>query len=101
MRKVYIVESSAGSYDDYCWWICGIYEDAQTAEDHKSKVLYEIERCKSAKCPIIGVEDYNDMPIDAPESDWLKFDKWSQEKYDADDFNWCRVKEVELNKELR
>lgn len=39
MESVYVVECANGAYDDYCWWIAGIFdsrEKAQQAADNKN-----------------------------------------------------------------
>ena len=42
MNKVWIVEGSRGSWDDWNWFIVGIYTNKEDAEAEKDKIVNEI-----------------------------------------------------------
>ncbi len=49
-RMCYVVECSAGRYDDYHTWIAGIFPDAIDAEKLKEEITNKIEISKNIPC---------------------------------------------------
>jgi hypothetical protein len=91
----YVVECSAGSYDDYHTWIAGIFSDAVDAENLKKKINTEIEIVKNTPCPFKDEE----IPFLSSEQS-RTFYKWYDENEKANDFNTAKVNEYPMNIEL-
>jgi len=49
VRAVYSVEVDKGSWDDFTWWVHGIYDCPFKADEAKRKLLAKIEEDKSSK----------------------------------------------------
>ena len=95
--RVYVVEASSGRHDDFRWWIEYISKDPLKAKKYREKVLEDIKIAQNVKCPIKGVTGYENVPKNMSDEDWNKWHDWQVKKDDADDFNWCKVKEYELD----
>ena len=48
-RAVYSVEVDKGSWDDFAWWVHGIYDCPFKADESKRKLLAKIEEDKNSK----------------------------------------------------
>lgn len=92
MKKVcYVVECNSGQYDDYRWWIAGIFEDAFAAEKLKQEILKEIEIIRNTEAPY-EFSDINDIT----EEQFIVWEKWNNEYYQAEEFNGVNVVEYPL-----
>ena len=96
MKKVcYVVECNSGQYDDYHWWIAGIFEDAFAAEKLKQEILKEIEIIRNTEAPyeFENIEELTDEQYDI-------YYKWRQETNQADEFNEATVVEYPLGEKV-
>ena len=96
MKKVcYVVECDSGQYDDYRWWIAGIFEDVFAAEKLKQEILKEIEILRNTEAPyeFEYIDDLTDEQYDI----WYK---WSEEQDDAQEFNGVTVVEYPLGEKV-
>jgi hypothetical protein len=92
----YVVECSAGSYDDCHSWIAGIYLDAFDAEKLKTEITTEIEIQKNIPCPF----DENQLEFLTDEQSDTYY-KWWDDNNDANEFNSARVIEYPIGKPFR
>ena len=92
----YVVECSAGSYDDYHTWISGIFPDAIDAEKLKNEITTKIEITKNIPAPFKeeDLEFLTDEQSDV-------FYKWWNENNDACEFNSAKVVEYPFGKSCR
>lgn len=97
MDKVYIVKSDSGQYDDWHWWIEGIFDNPQDAEALKDKILIAVLRDKEAPCPIEGMNEDSELEGLSDETIEVYFNWWNSREH-AKEFNNCSVKEYPLNK---
>ena len=92
----YVVECSAGSWDDYHTWIAGIFPDAFSAERLKDEITNKVEIAKNIPAPYkeedleFLTEEQNDI-----------FHKWWNENNDAYEFNSAKVNEYPFGKSCR
>ena len=84
----YVVECSAGSYDDYHTWIAGIFLDAIDAEKLKTEITTKNEIEKNTPAPY--TEEQLEFLTDE-QSD--KFYKWWNDNNEANEFNSAKVVE--------
>lgn len=92
MKKVcYVVQCNSGQYDDYRWWIAGIFEEPFAAEKLKQEILKEIEIIRNIEAPyeFECASELTDEQYDI----WYK---WSEEQDDAQEFNGATVVEYPL-----
>lgn len=95
-KFVYIVECSSGSWDYYCWWIGGIFENPEDAEKYAQSLNEENERVLAIECPVdeeLNIDDATDEEVK------LYFD-WAEANGKAKDWNGAKVKQYPLNKPL-
>lgn len=92
----YVVECSAGCYDDYHTWIAGIFPDAIDAEKLKEEITNKIEISKNIPNPFEG----QDEDLFSNEQ-WEIYNKWWMLKNEADEFNSARVVEYPFGKSCR
>ena len=96
MKKVcYVVECNSGQYDDYRWWIAGIFEEPFAAEKLKQEILKEIEILRNTEAPyeFEYIDDLTDEQYDI----WYKC---SEEQDDAQEFNGITVVEYPLGEKV-
>ena len=94
MKKVYyVVECNSGQYDDYRWWIAGIFEEPLAAEKLKQEIIKEIEIIRNTE------EPYN-IDEELTEEQYNIWDKWSNENYKAEEFNGVNVVEYPLGEKV-
>lgn len=89
MTNVYVVECSAGMYDDYHWWIGGIFTHAQDAESLKDKMNIEAKAVLDS-CPV----KYDALMSDEKMTQY--YDYWRENKTYAN-WNEATVQEYPLN----
>lgn len=94
-RMCYVVECSAGQYDDYRWWISGIFDNAFDAEELKKQIDKNIDVVRNIPEPF--AIDMNDLT----EEEYKLYDKWSGDHYEAEEFNSARVVEYPFGKSCR
>lgn len=92
----YVVECSAGIYDDYHTWIAGIFLDAIDAEKLKTEITTKNEIEKNTPAPY--TEEQLEFLTDE-QSD--KFYKWWNDNNEANEFNSAKVVEYPLGKSCR
>ena len=92
----YVVECSAGSYDDYHTWVSGIFLDALDAENLKREIEVENEVIKNTPCPI-KEEDLDFLTKDSKDI----YYKWYDAQERVADFGSVIVKEMPLNSRIR
>ena len=95
-RMCYVVECSAGCYDDYHTWIAGIFPDAIDAEKLKEEITNRIEISKNIPCPF----DEDNLEFLTEEQNDIYY-KWWNENNDALEFNSARVVEYPFGKSCR
>ena len=95
-RMCYVVECSAGCYDDYHTWIAGVFPDAIDAEKLKEEITNKIEISKNIPCPFN--EDSLEFLTDEQNDIYYK---WWNENNDALEFNSARVVEYPFGKSYR
>lgn len=96
MKKVcYVVECNSGQYDDYRWWIAGIFEEPFAAEKLKQEILKEIEILRNTEAPyeFEYIDDLTDEQFEV-------WEKWSNKHYQAEEFNEATVVECPLGEEV-
>lgn len=86
-RKIYIVESSWGSYDDAYTKVEKAFHRQEDAQEFKEK-FEAFENQPAGEEPIPVDED------NMTEEEWREWDKWVDKTYNT--FNTCLIKEVEL-----
>lgn len=92
MNKIYLIEVSTGSYEDSRNWIDSVWDDKLKAEERKIEIDLEYKNMGECENPI-GHEDYNIMN----EKEYEIYENWSQDKYDAHEYNNTIILEYELN----
>ncbi len=96
MKKVcYVVQCNSGQYDDYRWWIAGIFEEPFAAEKLKQEILKEIEILRNIEEPY-SFED----AIELTDEQYEVYFKWRQETYQAEEFNEATVVEYPLGEKV-
>lgn len=90
-NKVYLCQTSSGSYVDARSWIDSVWNDPAKAEQRKLKIDAEYAEMREMENPI-GHTDYNIMT----DPEYAVFEKWQQDKYDAEEYNGTTVLELEL-----
>jgi hypothetical protein len=91
----YVVECSAGQYDDYHWWIAGIFDNAFDAENLKREIDKNIEIVRNIPEPFALDMD------NLTEKEYIAYDKWSGDHYEAWEFNSAKVVEYPFGKSCR
>lgn len=94
-KKCYVVQCNSGQYDDYRWWIAGIFEDVFAAEKLKQEILKEIEIIINTEPPYEF--EYID---DLTDEQYEVYFKWRQEAYQAEEFNGVIVVEYPLGEKV-
>jgi hypothetical protein len=97
MEKVYVVKSDNGEYDDWSWRIEGIFTDPAKAEELAVKIKDKIKECLDRPCPFTQEQVQSNQLTEA-ECD--SYYSWYNERYEAERFNDCKVKEYPLNTPL-
>lgn len=93
MKKVcYVVQCNSGQYDDYRWWIAGIFEEPFAAEKLKQEILKEIEIIRNLKPP-----HNNRFPTKEQEQAMFKFEI---DLIAAEEFNGATVVEYPLGEKV-
>lgn len=95
-KSVYIVECSSGSWDYYCWWIGGIFENLEDAEKHAQSLNEENERVLAIECPI----DKEANIFNATDEEAKLYFDWAEANDKARDWNGAKVKQYSMNKPL-
>ena len=95
-RMCYVVECSAGSYDDYHTWIAGIFPVAVDAEKLKEEITNKVEISKNIPCPF----DEDNLEFLTDEQNDI-YDKWWNDNNDANEFNSAKVVEYPFGKSCR
>lgn len=96
MKKVcYVVECNSGQYDDYRWWIAGIFEEPFAAEKLKQEILKEIEIIRNIEAPyeFENIEELTD-------EQYIKWSDWNDEYNQAYEFNEANVVEYPLGEKV-
>lgn len=98
MEKVYIVEASSGSYDDYHTWIHAVYLTPEEAGAEKDRLNLEWEAKKNIlpPFPVDADEDLIDENL-SPEEKKI-YHIWWRNNFDAEEWNPAVVKEYEIGK---
>lgn len=73
MKRCYVVECNSGQYDDYRWWIAGIFEEPFAAEKLKQDILKEIEILRNIEPPC-DTNDWENLSKEQINA----WDKWSE-----------------------
>ena len=94
-KVCYVVQCNSGQYDDYRWWIAGLFEDAFAAEKLKQEILKEIEILRNIEEPY-SFED----AIELTDEQFEVWEKWSEEQDDAQEFNGVTVVEYPLGERV-
>jgi hypothetical protein len=92
-RMCYVVECSAGIYEDHHTWIAGIFLNAIDAEKLKLEIINKVEISKNIPCPF----DEDNLEFLTDEQNDVYY-KWSNENSDAEEFNSAKVVEYPLDK---
>ena len=95
-RMCYVVECSAGCYDDYHTWIAGIFPDAVDAEKLKEEITNKVEISKNIPCPF----DEDNLEFLTDEQNDIYY-KWWNDNNDANEFNSAKVVEYPFGKSCR
>jgi len=95
-RMCYVVECSAGCYDDYHTWIAGIFPDAIDAEKLKIEITNRVEISKNIPCPF----DEDNLEFLTDEQNDIYY-KWWNDNNDANEFNSAKVVEYPFGKSCR
>ena len=102
--KVYQVIADFGEYEDAREYTVGIWEDEDIANYEKELYISNVNHLK-AKLKPIAIEmdlDYNNLT----EEEYFQKYNYDYEGnirsalYDIENFNFCKVKEIEINKRL-
>jgi len=93
VKEVYIVECSAGSWDDYRWWVGGIFESQEDADNYAHALNSENERLLKAECPF--KEPVEDMDLTEEEDE--QYYRWWNEHNNAKEWNGAKVKQYSIN----
>jgi len=95
-RMCYVVECSAGSYDDYHTWIAGIFPDAIDAENLKNEITAKVEADRNMPCP------YTEEEIEfLTDEQSEKYHNWWFKNNEAEEFNSAKVVEYPFGKSCR
>ena len=91
--NVYIVEVTAGDYEDVSNTIIGVFSDPAVAEACKSSYEQLMQEYKDSPCPV-------DMLRSSKwtEDDDKKFAEWDKLQDLAKDFRFCKVLPFIINK---
>ncbi len=97
VSQVYAVKASSGSWDDYNWWLEGLFSTPEEAESHKQLVISLIEKCKQEKSPLDCIKSWIDeIPGWVGDEDFDKINKWQTRQLQINDFNGCEIIEIKL-----
>ena len=88
--KLYVIEYSSGSYEDYEFHIEGIFTNPHQAELSAEKIRKQIEEWKDTECPT-GEKS----PMELEENEWQLYYSWMDLQNKAREFNFWRVTEYE------
>ena len=93
---IYVVRCSSGSWEESVWWIGGIFTKKEDAIKVAEKLNLDMERKKatSAESPI--KKSFEEMT----EEELEIYDKWTQDRTDAEDWRGAKVLTYDLNKML-
>lgn len=94
LDKVYVINCSKGSYDDYYVWIGGIFTDKKIAEDTCKKLNDE----QAANLLIPNPVSDEDFHEGMDEKTLNLYCEWDKINSLAGDWNNATVSEIELNK---
>ncbi len=91
--EIYILQCSSGSWDGFSWWIGGVFNNINDAEEMKIKLNMEAQKIKD-DCPVKGNTD------DMSEEDENKY--WSYHARNEKLMEWgdCLVVKYPLNIKL-
>ena len=92
MKKIYLVITSYGSYDDYHTSNERAFHNPIDAEAYKSKIEGEMKRLQDIPNPADDIEDWDLITAEQEK----KVDDWEAETYIARDFNSCWVEELRI-----
>lgn len=95
-KSVYVVECSSGIWDEYHWWIDGIFENPEDAEKHAQSLNDENKRVLAIECPIQLDEDSN--MDDATNEELKLYLDWAEVNSKAKEWNGAEVTQYPLNK---
>lgn len=86
MKTLFVIECSAGEYDDYHWWIEGIFTNEIVAKDLCKKLNVEKEAEKLIPNPFKDIENLTEEEDAKYHEWWLMNDKANE---------WVEAKVVE------
>lgn len=84
--KIFVVESSFGSYDDYRTTVEKAFYKREDAEEFKAKYEAHIRR---------ALPEEPESECDTDE-DYAIWDEWFTQKCEQDQFSGCYITEIEL-----
>jgi len=94
-KMCYVVECSSGQYDDYRWWISGIFDNAFDAESLKKEIDKNIEIVRNIPEPFeLNIDEVSDEQYEV-------YSKWQTENMHANEFNSSQVVEYPFNKPIK
>jgi len=96
-KFVYLVECSAGCWDSYHWWVGGIFENQEDADNYAHALNIENQRLLEVECPF--KEPVEDMDLTEEEDD--KYYRWWNDHNDAVEWNGAKVKQYPINNPAR
>lgn len=91
----YVVNCSAGSYEDYRTNIVGIFPDIFSAEQLKDEIVNRVEFLKNTPCPF----DEKDLEFLTEKQKSIYY-KWLNEINDALEFNYASIDKYPFGKSL-
>ncbi len=95
--SVYVIEVSSGSFDSYSWWIGGICDDIELANQIALELNENAERVRK-ECPVQVNDDCEDEMTDEQEKlYWRYHAQYNNEM----EWNGAVVKEYSLNQTIR
>lgn len=100
MDKVYVVQGSFGSWDDYREFLIGIYSNPHDADECKRKFIAEVQSMSSlyTKEDIEKYEELSDEPSDMWCNETKEYVQWAYSKeYTKFNLDEVVVKEYPLN----
>lgn len=97
--KIFALEGSKGTYDEYISWIEGVFSSQETLEEYKDKYLENNKRLKLLPCPIDKeLYDQGDWYDSISGEDFEKVIDWESTINRVDSFNGFNILELELDR---
>ena len=100
MSKIYIVEWSEGSYDDYRSHVEPVcYSDISIAEKRKNELELSNEVIPEFPFEHLTEEDFENLdrlsPTEITQTEWEVYNQWWYKKYKSHEFNRAWITELE------